>query len=50
MELYDLEADPHGYDNLIDNPEYEAVRKRLIRALEAWMSETDDHDPVGTFR
>lgn len=50
LELYDLETDPHGYDNLIDNPDYEALRERFIRALKAWMSETDDHDPVGTFR
>ena len=41
-ELYDLENDPHEFNNLAGEPEYAAVEKRLRGELEAWQHETDD--------
>ena len=41
-ELYDLEADPHELQNLIDHPDYRAVRDRLRGRLVEWMDESGD--------
>ncbi|THE65123.1 DUF4976 domain-containing protein [Salinadaptatus halalkaliphilus] len=41
-ELYDLASDPAELQNLIDHPDYEAVRRRLRDRLIAWMDDTDD--------
>jgi arylsulfatase A-like enzyme len=41
-ELYDLRDDPHELRNLIDHPEYEAVRDELAERLARWMRETND--------
>ena len=41
-ELYDLEEDPHERSNLVDDPDYEPVRRRLQDELFGWMSTTDD--------
>jgi arylsulfatase A-like enzyme len=41
-ELYDLEADPHELRNLVDHPDYRAVRDRLRDRLVEWMDESDD--------
>jgi arylsulfatase A-like enzyme len=41
-ELYDLEADPHELQNLVDHPDYRAVRDRLRRLLTEWMAERSD--------
>ena len=41
-ELYDLQSDPHEWDNLADDPEHEATRERLIRALEEWQRRIRD--------
>jgi choline-sulfatase len=38
-ELYDLERDPNELDNLIANPKYAAVVRRLTRQLEHWDTE-----------
>ena len=42
FELYDLQADPHEFHNLADDPEHAATRKRLLRELRAWQRRTDD--------
>jgi arylsulfatase A-like enzyme len=41
-ELYDLEADPHEQENLIEDPDYERVASRLRERVDDWMHETDD--------
>ncbi len=44
-ELYDLERDPGELSNRIDDPAYAATKKRLIKALDDWTSETGDYLP-----
>ncbi len=39
-ELYDYERDPHGLVNLIADPAYADVRRRLLEALDQWMVDT----------
>ncbi|HCS50061.1 sulfatase [Rubinisphaera sp.] len=41
-ELYDLKADPWEFDNLIDNPDHQNVKARLLSSLKEWQQETDD--------
>jgi arylsulfatase A-like enzyme len=41
-ELYDLQADPHELDNLIDQPDHAAIQARLRDRLARWMHETGD--------
>ena len=41
-ELYDLEDDPAELVNLIDHPDYAAVREELADRLVNWMHEVDD--------
>ncbi|MGM0389370.1 MAG: sulfatase-like hydrolase/transferase [Natrinema limicola] len=41
-ELYDLEADPSELQNLIDHPEYDAVRREMRQRLVKWMDRTED--------
>jgi len=41
-ELYDLQADPHEIENLIDRSELQPVASRLREALENWMSDIED--------
>lgn len=41
-ELYDIRADPHQMENLVENPDFEAVLKEHRNILETWMKETDD--------
>jgi arylsulfatase A-like enzyme len=41
-ELYDLREDPNERENLIDDPDYETVARRLRSRVEEWMTETDD--------
>jgi len=39
--LYDLEEDPYELNNLVDDPDSQAVRKELEAQLEDWMARTD---------
>jgi len=45
-ELYDLEADPAELQNLIDHPEYDAVRREMRQRLIKWMDRTEDPNRV----
>lgn len=40
LELYDLEKDPHEWDNLIGKPGSEAVVARLTKLRDDWMART----------
>ncbi|MBC8871603.1 MAG: DUF4976 domain-containing protein, partial [Planctomycetes bacterium] len=42
-ELYDLKSDPHEWHNLADDPQFAAVKNRLIKALADMQQRT--HDP-----
>ncbi|MDD7984636.1 sulfatase [Lentisphaera marina] len=41
-ELYDLEKDPYGFNNLANNPEYREVMDKFRKAMEANMEKTND--------
>jgi len=41
-ELYDLVADPHELQNLVDHPAYADVRADMARRLVDWMDRVDD--------
>ena len=41
-ELYDLDSDPHEWNNLADDPGHTVVRRRLMAALEDWQRQTRD--------
>ncbi len=41
-ELYDLEADPLEYNNLVGQPEYESVLGELRETVDKWMRDTAD--------
>lgn len=42
LELYDLENDPHEFNNLAGRPEVKEVQDRLVRALQEWRRKTGD--------
>ena len=42
FELYDLQADPHEFNNLANDPAYAKTRGRLITELKRWQKETQD--------
>lgn len=41
-ELYDLEKDPNEINNLVEDPNYSDVLKRLRNKLKKWMERTED--------
>jgi len=41
-EIYDLEDDPHEFNNLAGRAEYAEVQQRLRAELEAWQHEAGD--------
>lgn len=41
-ELYDLEADPHEQENLVNDEACQQVRAKLTSTLAMWMHETDN--------
>ena len=41
-ELYDLQADPHEINNLVNDKTYETVRSDLSSRLDAWIDATGD--------
>lgn len=42
LELYDLENDPHEFNNLAGRAEVKEVQDRLVRALQEWRRKTGD--------
>ncbi len=46
FELFDLEADPNEFKNLIDSPEHAAVARELKAALQEWMILERDFLPL----
>jgi len=42
FELYDLKNDPYEMHNLVGNPEYAQVAKRMDKALRKWMDASND--------
>ncbi|MFO7821100.1 MAG: sulfatase-like hydrolase/transferase [Lentisphaeria bacterium] len=44
--LYDLDADPHEQNNLVADPDFEAVRAELARTLKQRMVEAGESEPV----
>jgi hypothetical protein len=46
--LYDRQSDPKELTNLVGNPEYSEVQKRLQSGLRDWLEEWGDSDPVVT--
>ena len=42
LELYDLEADPHEFRDLVGDPQHAATLKRLREALDTWRKQTGD--------
>ncbi|MCA9174327.1 MAG: sulfatase [Planctomycetales bacterium] len=42
FELYDLQSDPHEWENLADDPRHAPVKRRLIDALRAFREQTSD--------
>jgi arylsulfatase A-like enzyme len=44
--LYDLEADPHERNNLVDAPGLESVRSNLAETLKRRMTEAGEDEPV----
>ena len=42
FELYDHRHDPHELDNVVDDPAYQSIRRRLMNRLQAWMKEQGD--------
>ena len=41
-ELYDVQADPHCLENLIDHPALASVKRELSGKLDAWMKSQGD--------
>ena len=41
-QLYDLDQDPHEFDNLADDPRYAATLSELTQRLAKWRTETND--------
>jgi len=48
LELYDLQADPGEWVNLIASPAHQAVRRDLLQKLGQWMHATLDYLPPAT--
>ena len=42
IELYDLAADPHEFENLAGDPAHEATSRRLLARLRLWQEEIRD--------
>ena len=38
--MYDLEADPYELNNLVDDPNYEQTKQKLIHKLTQWYDDT----------
>jgi arylsulfatase A-like enzyme len=47
LELYDLQEDPHEFNNLVGDPRYSQVFQQLLAKLSNWMHQTRDFLPPG---
>ena len=45
MELYDLENDPHEWNNLADDPKFATIQEALLKVIRQWQDHT--RDPLG---
>ena len=48
VEFYDLETDPWELNNLADEPDHATEIARLRQALDTWLGEQGDSDPLAT--
>ncbi|MBN2326666.1 MAG: sulfatase [Candidatus Omnitrophica bacterium] len=48
-ELYDLENDPWEFHNLVNDPAYQNVLKRMRSALDKWIDDTKDIPPSKSY-
>lgn len=46
FELFDLETDPHEFNNLVDSKEHEGTKNELKAKLQAWMILERDYLPL----
>lgn len=49
-ELYDIQNDPYERNNLIDDPAYTSIKKKLIRELDRWMERMGDEGQATEMR
>src|SRR5690606_3943224 len=42
IQLYDLKNDPWEFNDLSADPNYDAVKERLLKELVSWQESTDD--------
>lgn len=50
FELYDLESDPHEINNLADDSQYTATKKKLLAEIVRWQEEVNDGGVTEEFR
>lgn len=48
FELYDIQADPYEFDNLVGKPEFKAIEVDLRNRLDVWMALSHDYLPLAT--
>ena len=46
MQLFDLKSDPFEMHNLIDDPQQQGTKQRMIKLMQRWQAETGDNQPL----